>query len=879
MISAISGCWDSILSCCQGTPDVVSQTAPRVDRIAQYQLVESPSVVNPDATDLRPVGRIEESARSDNKADSIVRHRLNLPKRNSLEEALIQGAKDRKKQPLISEQKLVTLPSGLEVLYREIGEKEDSFFLSYVVCLWDHILESGSAQFLIDATYSAPMFSDADREQVFEMLRTGLDVQNPQHMQTWVNLLRTLAGSALEDSPNRESTYRKVRESFIQRGDDLNLSEDFSDESFENLVRMVRYGDAFATLPIIEALMGKLQKKVSIFLNDPTSGLKPCALKGAFPEIGKILYKDKCFYPMEYPILVECLQDGDIRMKTKNPSMTFFTGYATAMLHICYQNKAFEKKLRQNPNSDLSLRSVEILKNAASVKSAEGFQAMLKSVLPIEILAKDLKSLWESANEDSSLEEITPESLQILMEKTGIPIQLKQEDTEIFFGPISYGTLTLEGIDSALYTPARTSSISSLYNAKRIPHIGLITFANLIRSKEIEAYQRIKDRPNIVFMPDLLSKYQLLCKRGEVFEGNKSVLARRDVKSLLRKEEEKISQILQNPSSQKSQRQIFGLGDFLYFSELDIGDKCELVSHYRKNEKVQKARGAKDLVSYYHKTDSLSVLGYPAVVHSTQGDYPYMEDRSIVTTFSIPLLDANPILLTGVFDGHAGEKCAEHLKSYLSDTLQKHLMIFADKTNYPDFTLDAIVCNALRQALVELDYAYLESAGGSTATVSVKVGNFLYTANVGDSRTVLVSQDRWKQLSIDAEPNEEPHKTIVETLGGSVTKAHNEPSCRISYDVGMGSSIGDHSVLGTNPTVTFSKTDLTDYPNAVLVAVSDGATDVATSREIARVIQNTYFSEKGLSLQNTADSMGYSCYKNGAYDNTTLVMVALNSTS
>jgi serine/threonine protein phosphatase PrpC len=62
----------------------------------------------------------------------------------------------------------------------------------------------------------------------------------------------------------------------------------------------------------------------------------------------------------------------------------------------------------------------------------------------------------------------------------------------------------------------------------------------------------------------------------------------------------------------------------------------------------------------------------------------------------------------------------------------------------------------------------------------------------------------------------------------------------------------------------------------VLVAVSDGATDVATSHEIAQAIQGTYFPENGLSLPDTAVALGYSFYKNESQDNITVVMVDLS---
>lgn len=567
---------------------------------------------------------------------------------------------------------------------------------------------------------------------------------------------------------------------------------------------------------------------------------------------------------------IDPLQNGKMRIEARDSITAFCSGYAVAMLHISYQNKKFAKLLMQEPNPELSTKSLKILENAANAKSPADFQRILTETSSIQSLTKELQILCETGLQDEPLSEITLESLQALMNKTGIPITVEKEGNHLFFHRISYGKVVLEEGNSVVYVPARGDFISSLYRKQRLPHKGLLTFFTSVRAKEIEVYQQIKDRPNLILPPDVLSTYQLLCKRGKIFEENTRVLEESEVQTLLEKEDSTLMQITSNPASQSSLLQISGIGNFQYFSEVDPNDICSLRSKYHRNWRSNTS------LTYYHKTETSHNSGHGAVKHSTQSDCSYMEDRSLVTTFLMPALDAEPILLAGVFDGHGGEKCSEHIEANLSSVLQKYLLAFSDAKNYPNFTLDAIVCNALKQTLVELDYTFNENKGGSTATVSVKIGNVLYTANVGDSRTILVAPTQWKQLSLDAEANQDPHSTIIQKLGGTFTKNRDEDSYRISHDIAMGSSIGDHSTIGTNPTVTFSKTDLTQYPDAVLVAVSDGATDVATSHEIAQAIQGTYFPENGLSLPDTAVALGYSFYKNESQDNITVVMVDLS---
>nr|GEZ43438.1 probable protein phosphatase 2C 76 [Tanacetum cinerariifolium] len=113
---------------------------------------------------------------------------------------------------------------------------------------------------------------------------------------------------------------------------------------------------------------------------------------------------------------------------------------------------------------------------------------------------------------------------------------------------------------------------------------------------------------------------------------------------------------------------------------------------------------------------------------SFRGKRATMEDCFDVKTCKI---DGKTVYLFGIFDGHGGSRAAEYLKQNLFKNLILH----------PRFMTDTKM--AISETYKQTDSDFLESEkdnprdDGSTASAAVLVGNHLYVANVGDSRTVI----------------------------------------------------------------------------------------------------------------------------------------------
>ena len=152
----------------------------------------------------------------------------------------------------------------------------------------------------------------------------------------------------------------------------------------------------------------------------------------------------------------------------------------------------------------------------------------------------------------------------------------------------------------------------------------------------------------------------------------------------------------------------------------------------------------------------------------------YNEDRvSIILNLNKPkFLEYNgpwpKMAYFGVFDGHAGNKCAE----FLRDNLINYIV----KNNF--FPKD--IPNAIKAGFKKIDEDYLskhafinnklEDNSGSCALILLLVNNLIYIANVGDSRCVgsFKNGKVRKDITLDHKPNYNYEKERIIKNGGRI---------------------------------------------------------------------------------------------------------------
>eukprot|EP00331_Platyophrya_macrostoma_P022514 CAMPEP_0176452670 /NCGR_PEP_ID=MMETSP0127-20121128/28695_1 /TAXON_ID=938130 /ORGANISM="Platyophrya macrostoma, Strain WH" /LENGTH=251 /DNA_ID=CAMNT_0017841211 /DNA_START=165 /DNA_END=920 /DNA_ORIENTATION=- len=190
----------------------------------------------------------------------------------------------------------------------------------------------------------------------------------------------------------------------------------------------------------------------------------------------------------------------------------------------------------------------------------------------------------------------------------------------------------------------------------------------------------------------------------------------------------------------------------------------------------------------------------------------------------------------GIYDGHTSSNISDYLQQHL------HLMI-ASQSNFAEDPM-----SALREAYKKIDQQVLETSnlnGGSTALCALFRGNKLYTANVGDSKAVLVTKDEIKEITKEHRASDEEEKLRVESQGGVIIVHKNRPLVQGSLQITR--SIGDRKY---KPYIT-CEPDIYEHQitkdDQMVIMATDGFWDVMNKQEVADIIQRNKLETSRLS--------------------------------
>lgn len=194
----------------------------------------------------------------------------------------------------------------------------------------------------------------------------------------------------------------------------------------------------------------------------------------------------------------------------------------------------------------------------------------------------------------------------------------------------------------------------------------------------------------------------------------------------------------------------------------------------------------------------------------------------------------------GVFDGHG--KKGHVVAAYCRVNLLKALVYLIEKYN-PEFLSDIGMFNALKLTTVLLNEKVPKN-GGSTVAFTLKIGDTLWTAGLGDSRIILCTDEKVIPLSEDNDPANPREKKRIEKRGGRVTLYEGVP--RVNGIFAPARSMGDHYpgvnggadywVMSARPGITKISLKGIKDKNPTLVCASDGLWNVASSNDIGRFL-------------------------------------------
>uniref|UniRef100_A0A2P2KF91 protein-serine/threonine phosphatase n=2 Tax=Rhizophora mucronata TaxID=61149 RepID=A0A2P2KF91_RHIMU len=225
------------------------------------------------------------------------------------------------------------------------------------------------------------------------------------------------------------------------------------------------------------------------------------------------------------------------------------------------------------------------------------------------------------------------------------------------------------------------------------------------------------------------------------------------------------------------------------------------------------------------------------------------------------IIDGKAVYMFGIFDGHGGSRAAEYLKKHLFENLLKH----------PQFVTDPKL--AINETYQQTDVDFLDSEkdtyrdDGSTASTAVLVGNHLYVANVGDSRTIISKAGKAIPLSDDHKPNRSDERKRIENAGGAVMWAG---TWRVGGVLAMSRAFGNRMLKQFVVAEPEIQDQVIDEEIELLVLASDGLWDVVPNEDAVSLARTEEEPE------GAARKLTEAAFTRGSADNITCIVVRFN---
>ncbi len=228
-----------------------------------------------------------------------------------------------------------------------------------------------------------------------------------------------------------------------------------------------------------------------------------------------------------------------------------------------------------------------------------------------------------------------------------------------------------------------------------------------------------------------------------------------------------------------------------------------------------------------------------------QGWRKSMEDAHIT---ALDVIEGE-VSVFGVFDGHGGCEVAHYVENHFVEMLKKNENFtkgdYAKALTETFVNLDMrMISEAGKKELITIskkhgsmsagsysDGAELCEQAGCTACVAIITKTHVYVANAGDTRTVIASNGKAKDLSVDHKPDLPTEKRRVTRAGGYVEDGRVNGVIAISRALGdweyknAGTRAEDNMVSGYPEVMTEALRPDHDF----LIIACDGIWDCLTS--------------------------------------------------
>ena len=232
------------------------------------------------------------------------------------------------------------------------------------------------------------------------------------------------------------------------------------------------------------------------------------------------------------------------------------------------------------------------------------------------------------------------------------------------------------------------------------------------------------------------------------------------------------------------------------------------------------------------------------------------QDSYLVDLNEFKLGDFN---VFGVLDGHGlnGHLVSQFVSKYIKSHLHKnkHLKHLTDEESVYNTLKNnnyEIIRKLYTHAEREVGKSDIDANfSGTTCIIVFQAGEKLITANVGDSRGIIVKKDEVYPLSIDQKPNNENELKRILKHGGEVSQYEEDGIKSGPYRVwkkgemypgiAMSRSIGDlvASTLGVIPEPEYTE-NIIDKDTKFIIVASDGVWEFLDNKTVKNLVMPFY---------------------------------------
>ena len=213
-------------------------------------------------------------------------------------------------------------------------------------------------------------------------------------------------------------------------------------------------------------------------------------------------------------------------------------------------------------------------------------------------------------------------------------------------------------------------------------------------------------------------------------------------------------------------------------------DLVNILFYYANNKKKTNS----------YKTPSINNYKQPmkgGQVYAVIGQRPTMEDTHLISKL-------DDVYLYAVFDGHGGNETSDILpkliNTYLLEPLKDVNLRYNEKK----------LCNHIKYSFITIDNIIqktIKDDSGSTATIVMNINPFIYSINLGDSRSVIykINKDKGQLVfgSKDHKPDEPEETKRIYQSGGFVETEQGDDA-RLDGYLAISRSFGDFELKYNN---------------------------------------------------------------------------------